>query len=117
MHRLSVIVRIIPVIAALAALAPAGIWAFSQAQPQPQPPNGFTALLNGRDLTGWYGLEHFDPRTLRAMKDDVRAAKRRANEQSFRAHWRIEDGELVNDGEGPYATTDRDYGDIELLVE
>ena len=30
---------------------------------------------------------------------------------------RVEDGELVNDGEGPFATTDRDYGDIELLVE
>jgi hypothetical protein len=114
-RRLSVIVRIIPVIAALAALAPVGTLAFSQAQPQP--PNGFTALFNGRDLTGWYGLEHVDPRTLRAMKDDERAAKRRANEQSFRAHWRIEDGELVNDGEGPYATTERDYGDIELLVE
>ena len=115
MHRLSVIVRIIPVIAALAASAPAGTLAFSQAQPQP--PNGFTALFNGRDLSGWYGLEHFDPRTLRAMKDEERAAKRRANEESFRAHWRVENGELVNDGEGPFATTDRDYGDIELLVE
>ena len=115
MHRLSVIVRIIPVIAALAALAPAGTLAFSQAQQQP--PNGFTALFNGRDLSGWYGLEHFDPRRLRAMSDDERAAKRRANDEPFRGHWRVENGELVNDGEGPFATTDRDYGDIELLVE
>ena len=29
----------------------------------------------------------------------------------------MENGELVNDGEGPYATTDREYGDIELLIE
>jgi Domain of Unknown Function (DUF1080) len=112
-RRLSVIARIIPVVAALAALAFAG----TLASPQAQPPDGFTALFNGRDLSGWYGLEHFDPRTLRAMSDDERAARRRANEESFRAHWRVEHGELVNDGQGPFATTERDYGDIELLVE
>ena len=36
---------------------------------------------------------------------------------SMRAHWRAENGELVNDGEGAYATTEKDYGDFELLVE
>ena len=35
----------------------------------------------------------------------------------FHKHWRVEQGELVNDGKGPYATTDRDYGDIELMLE
>ncbi len=83
----------------------------------PQPPKGFTALFNGRDLSGFHGLEHFDPRKLRAMSDEERAAKRKANEEPFRKHWRVENGELVNDGEGPYATTDREYGDIELLIE
>jgi hypothetical protein len=29
----------------------------------------------------------------------------------------VENGELVNNGTGPYATTDEDFGDIELLVE
>ena len=28
-----------------------------------------------------------------------------------------ENGELVNDGNGPFATTERDYGDIELRLE
>jgi hypothetical protein len=51
------------------------------------------------------------------MTDAERAAKRKANDESFRQHWRVENGELVNDGNGPYATTERDYGDIELLVE
>ena len=64
-------------------------------QAQPQPPDGFTALFNGRDLSGWYGLEHFDPRRLRAMSDEERAAKRRGNDEPFRAHWRVENGELV----------------------
>src|SRR2546430_1203412 len=32
-------------------------------------------------------------------------------------YWRVENGELVNDGKGPYATTDKEYGDIELLIE
>ena len=83
----------------------------------PQPPKGFTALFNGRDLAGFYGLEHFDPRMLRAMTEEERAAKRRGNDGEFRKHWRVENGELVNDGNGPYATTEREYGDIELLVE
>jgi hypothetical protein len=84
---------------------------------EPQPPRGFTALFNGRDLSGFHGLEHFDPRKLRAMTAEERAAKRTANDQTFRKHWRVENGELVNDGDGPYATTDREYGDIELLIE
>ena len=29
----------------------------------------------------------------------------------------VEKGELVNDGHGPYATTDEEFGDIELLME
>ena len=29
----------------------------------------------------------------------------------------VEDGELVNDGKGLYLTTDKDYGDFELLVD
>lgn len=33
------------------------------------------------------------------------------------AHWRVENGELVNDGNGLYLTTDKDYGDFELWIE
>jgi hypothetical protein len=38
------------------------------------------------------------------------------NSRSAR-HWTVEDGELVNDGDGPYLTTEREYGDIELLID
>jgi hypothetical protein len=83
----------------------------------PQPPEGFTAIFNGKDLTGWYGLGHFDPRKLWAMSDEERAAKRAADLPAFKKHWTIENGELVNDGHGPYATTEKEYGDIELLID
>jgi hypothetical protein len=83
----------------------------------PQPPSGFTALFNGKDLSGWYGLPQIDPAKLASMSADERAQKRAADDVEFRKHWSVENGELVNDGLGPFATTDRDYGDIELRLE
>ncbi len=80
-------------------------------------PPGFTAPFNGKDLTGWYGLGHFDPRELWAMSPEERAKKRDADMAEFKAHWRVENGELVNDGQGPYATTEKEFGDIELLID
>ncbi len=81
------------------------------------PPQGFTALFNGKDLTGWWGLPHFDPHKLQAMTADEREELKQKHDQAFRKHWRVENGELVNDGNGPFATTDADYGDFELWVE
>ena len=81
------------------------------------PPPGYTALFNARDLSGWHGMEHFDPRKIWAMSEEERTAKRDKDMQDFKKHWSVENGELVNDGNGVYATTDKDYGDIELLIE
>ncbi|MBP8259694.1 MAG: DUF1080 domain-containing protein [Verrucomicrobia bacterium] len=82
-----------------------------------EPPPGFVALFNGRDLEGWHGLGHFDPRKLQAMNAEERARKRAADLEDFRKHWRVENGELVNDGNGVYATTDREFGDLELWID
>jgi hypothetical protein len=82
-----------------------------------KPPRGFTALFNGQDLTGWRGGETFDHRKLLAMPAEQRAAQIAKWTDTMKAHWRTESGELVNDGEGAYATTEKDYGDFELLVE
>jgi 3-keto-disaccharide hydrolase len=87
------------------------------AQAQPEPPAGFIALLNGKDLSGWHGMPQLDPRKLRAMKEEERRKKLAEWDEDFRNHWRVENGELVNDGKGVYATTDKEYGDIELLIE
>lgn len=78
------------------------------------PPEGYRAIFNGRDLTGWYGLNPHDGAKLTG---DAKAQNRQQQRDVFPEHWRIEDGELVNDGHGPYATTDEDFGDIELLIE
>src|SRR5271165_6871786 len=83
----------------------------------PTPPRGFSLLFNGKDLTGWHGMPHFDPYKLAALSAEERAAKIAQWTDDARQHWKVDNGELVNDGHGAYLTTDEDYGDIELLVE
>ena len=94
------------------------------------PPSGFTALFNGQDLSGWYGWGTQDPTDLSKMTPEQRADyKRKSIEgglvdgkgvdkgEQLKSHWRVENGELVNDGKGLYLTTDNDYGDFELWVD
>jgi hypothetical protein len=84
---------------------------------QVQAPQGFTALFNGKDLTGWFGFGGTDPRKLRDMKDEERKALLEKNQADLQQHWRAENNELVNDGHGVYATTNAEYGDIEFLID
>jgi hypothetical protein len=81
---------------------------------EPTPPPGFHALFNGRDLAGWYGLNPHSAVRLTGEKKEANLAQQR---EDFPKHWTVENGELVNDGTGPYATTEKEFGDIELLVE
>jgi hypothetical protein len=81
---------------------------------EPTPPEGFTAIFNAKDLTGWHGL---NPHSVAKLTGEKREAMLKQMRDEFASHWRVENGELVNDGHGPYATTDKDYGDIELLIE
>ncbi len=82
-----------------------------------EPPEGFRALFNGTDLTGWHGRPHFDPRDLAKMPDDVREKKIAEWTEDAKKHWTVENGELVNDGYGTYLTTNDDFTDYELLIE
>ncbi len=84
---------------------------------QNSPPAGFTALFNGKDLSGWRGGNTFDPAKLAAMTPEARTAQIEKWTASMREHWRVEDGELVNDGHGDYATTENDYADFEFHIE
>ncbi|MFO0807056.1 MAG: DUF1080 domain-containing protein [Gemmataceae bacterium] len=77
----------------------------------------FVEVFNGKDLAGWHGGNTFDPRKLAAMTDEARKAQLDKWNATIAPHWKVENGELVNDGSGDYLTTDKDYGDIELLVE
>lgn len=81
---------------------------------EPIPPEGFKALFNGKDLTGWYGL---NPHSVVKLQGDKKDAALKKQRDEFAQFWRIENGELVNGGEGPYATTTEEFGDIELRLE
>ncbi len=78
---------------------------------------GFTALFNGKDLSGWHGMPHFDPRKLAAMSDEERSSQIAAWTADAKQHWSVDGDALVNDGHGAYMTTDKEFGDIELLIE
>lgn len=80
----------------------------------PVPPAGFRALFNGKDLTGWHGL---NPHTVAKLEGEKKEASLKQQHEEFPKHWHVENGELVNVGTGPYATTDEDLGDIELRIE
>lgn len=82
-----------------------------------EPPPGFVALFNGKDLSGWWGAGTEDPRKYMALPSEEFAKKREASLADINKHWRVENGELVNDGNGLYLTTDKFYGDFELLVD
>jgi hypothetical protein len=81
---------------------------------EPSPPEGFRAIFNGRDLTGWHGLNPHGAEKLTGADKEANLAQQRAD---FPKHWTDENGEFVNDGQGPYATTDEEFGDIEFLIE
>ncbi|RFC44152.1 MAG: hypothetical protein DVB28_001172 [Verrucomicrobia bacterium] len=80
----------------------------------PQPPKGFRPLFDGATLTGWYGL---NPHEIAKVAPDKKAALVLQQRNDFQTHWRVEGGELVNLGTGPYATTLESLGNIELLLE
>ena len=80
------------------------------------PPEGFVALFNGKNLDGWWGAKTENPRDYMALPPDKLAEKKTASLADIQEHWRAENGELINDGKGLYLTTDKFYGDFELLV-
>ena len=84
-------------------------------------PEGFTSLYNGKDLTGWWGASTEDPAKYMAMSPEDFAKKREASitnpKDGINAHWKADGEDIHNDGQGLYLTTDKYYGDFELLVD
>lgn len=81
------------------------------------PPSGFTALWNGKDLSGWWGADTEDPRKYMALSETEFKTKHDATLDDIAAHWSVQADELVNDGKGLFLTSDRFFGDFELLLE
>ncbi len=113
------LVRTLLFLFALATVAPAA---------ENTPPKGFSALFNGKDLAGWYGWGTKNPTELWAMTPAQLADYKRksiegglpvgkAGPEHVNAHWSVAKGELINDGKGLYLTSDKDYGDFELMVD
>ncbi len=89
------------------------------AAPAPEAAKEFTPLFNGKDLSGWHGMPTFDPRELAKMKEEDRAKQIAEWTADAKKHWSVDEKEecLVNDGHGAYLSTDKEYGDVELLVD
>ncbi len=84
------------------------------------PPEGFVALFNGKDLTGWKGLlrgPYNNPAKRAGLSPEKRAELQKEADENMRAHWRVENGVLVFDGRGRSLSTVKDYGNFELYVD
>jgi hypothetical protein len=81
------------------------------------PPPGCTSLFDGKDLAGWWGAKTEDPRVYMALSREEFQKKHDASLQDIEKHWSVQGDELVNDGEGLYLTTEKYYGDFELLID
>jgi predicted O-methyltransferase YrrM len=66
-------------------------------------PKGFTALFNDRDFTGWQARQG-------GVESEVEKAE-------WREHWKVEDGMIKFDGQGPTLWTSRKFKDFVLMVD
>ena len=101
------------------ALVAVSVFSFASTQ-SPQagtPPEGFTALFNEKNLSGWWGLKTEDPVKWKALSADKLAEKKAASLKDIAQHWSVDGEELVNDGHGLYLSTQKNYGDFEFLVD
>lgn len=80
------------------------------------PPEGFTALFNGKDLTGWKGLVANPKARAEMSPEQLIAAQEKADAQA-REHWKVVDGVIVFDGKGQNLCTAKDYANFELMVD
>jgi len=86
-------------------------------------PAGFTALFNGKDLTGWKGLlkeggPNYDRPLPRAtLSPDKLAELQKEADEVMRANWVVQNGELVFSGKGRSLCTEKKYGDFDFYVD
>jgi Domain of Unknown Function (DUF1080) len=94
--------------------------ALSQDRPLNQPPAGFTALFNGKDLSGWRGRQpNYDPRVEAALSPEDHATRQAQWNAERDVHWSVDvaKGEIVSDGKSVHLATAKDYGDFEMYVD
>lgn len=86
-----------------------------------EPPEGFKSLFNGKNLDGWFAWaihsKGASPADMAKLTDEERKQKFDEFMAEAKNHWTVENGELVNDGKGPYLASEQMMGDYELLIE
>ncbi len=76
-------------------------------------PSGFQAIFDGKTLSGWHGQPQMSPQEAAAATAEDKAKWQAETEP----HWSVNESAIVNDGHGPYLTTDKNYRDFELLLQ
>jgi HEAT repeat protein len=84
--------------------------------PHNVPPEGYVALFNGKDLTGWKGLVGNPESRAKMTPEQLAEAQKKADDQ-MRAHWTVVDGVIVFDGKGSALCTAKDYKDFDMYVD
>ena len=80
------------------------------------PPEGFTALFNGKDLSGWKGLVD-DPIKRAKLSPAELTEKQSKADQLMRENWKVLNGMLVYTGKSyDNLCSQKDYGDFELQM-
>lgn len=80
-------------------------------------PEGFQALFNGQDLSGWKGLAHRNANERRALKGDALQQAQEKADQVMKEHWSVQDGVLTYDGTGQSLCTATDFGDFDFYID
>jgi sugar phosphate isomerase/epimerase len=86
------------------------------ARPLNTPPEGYVALFNGKDLSGWKGLVA-NPKERAQMSEKELAQAQEKADARMRASWTVVDGVLVFSGKGDSLCTAKDYTDFDLYVD
>ncbi len=81
------------------------------------PPEGFIAIYNGKDLTGWKGLAHKNANARRELTGEALTQAQTIADENMNAHWRSENGVLTYDGKGQSLCTAKDFGDFEFYLD
>ena len=90
------------------------------AGPHNTPPEGFTALFNGKDLANWRGRKpNYDPAQEAALAPEEHAKLQATWNAERDMHWRVDadKGEIISDGKSPHLATIKDYANFELWVD
>lgn len=92
-----------------------GTWPAVRAD-EAKPPEGFTALFNGKNLDGWQG--NIDMKQRATLPKEKQDELLKTRSKAAAEHWTVKDGVIHCDGKGGVSLqTAKDYGNFELLLD